>query len=65
MAGAVCVFAPACGPGVALEHNGDLCSCDHSVESDHFLGNILTTPLVELVSSEKLRTVSMRSFADE
>lgn len=54
-AGTVCVFAPTCGLGVALEHNGDLYSCDHFVEPDHFLGNILTTPLVELVNSEKQR----------
>lgn len=56
MAGTVCVFAPTCGLGVALEHNGDLYSCDHFVEPDHFLGNILTTPLVDLVNSGKQRT---------
>lgn len=55
MAGSVCVFAPTCGLGVALEHNGDLYSCDHFVELDHLLGNILTTPLAELVASEKQR----------
>ena len=54
-AGTVCVFAPTCGLGVALEHNGDLYSCDHFVEPDHLLGNILTTPLAELVGSEKQR----------
>ncbi len=56
MAGAKTQTAPACGLGVGLEHNGDLYSCDHFVEPDHLLGNILTTPLVELVSSEKQRT---------
>jgi uncharacterized protein len=55
MAGTVCIFGPTCGLGVALEHNGDLYSCDHFVEPNHFLGNILTTPLIELVSSEKQR----------
>ncbi|WP_332449975.1 anaerobic sulfatase maturase, partial [Methanoculleus sp.] len=55
MAGAVCIFGPTCGSGVALEHNGDLYSCDHFVEPDHFLGNILTTPLAELVNSGKQR----------
>jgi len=54
-AGTVCVFGPTCGLEVALEHNGDLYSCDHFVEPDHFLGNILTTPLAELVSSEQQR----------
>jgi uncharacterized protein len=55
MAGTVCVFGPTCGLGVALEHNGDLYSCDHFVEPDHLLGNILTTPLTELVASEAQR----------
>ncbi len=59
MAGTVCVFGPTCGLGVALEHNGDLYSCDHFVEPDHFLGNILETPLIELVSSEKQRRFGM------
>jgi uncharacterized protein len=55
MAGTVCIFGSTCGLGVALEHNGDLYSCDHFVEPDHFLGNILATPLIELVTSEKQR----------
>jgi uncharacterized protein len=59
MAGTLCVFAPTCGLGVALEHNGDLYSCDHFVEPDRLLGNILTTPLIELVGSEKQRKFGM------
>ncbi|MBN2409160.1 MAG: anaerobic sulfatase maturase [Candidatus Aminicenantes bacterium] len=55
MAGTVCIFSPTCGLGLALEHNGDLYSCDHFVEPDHFLGNILETPLVDLVASAKQR----------
>jgi uncharacterized protein len=55
MAGTVCIFGPACGGGMALEHNGDLYSCDHFVEPDHFLGNILKTPMADLVASAKQR----------
>lgn len=51
----VCVFAETCGDAVALEHNGDLYSCDHFVSPDHLLGNISDTHLVELVGSEKQR----------
>jgi len=51
----LCIFRPTCGDGVALEHNGDLYSCDHFVEPDHLLGNILTTPLGDLVGSPKQR----------
>jgi len=55
MAGTVCIFGPTCGLGLALEHNGDLYSCDHFVEPNYFVGNILETPLVDLVASEKQR----------
>ena len=55
MAGTVCIFGPTCGLGMALEHNGDLYSCDHFVEPDYYLGNILKTPMIDLVASEKQR----------
>ncbi len=55
MAGTVCIFGPTCGLGMALEHNGDLYSCDHFVEPDHYLGNILNAPMIDLLSSEKQR----------
>jgi uncharacterized protein len=51
----LCVLSPTCGEGVALEHTGDLYSCDHYVEPGYLLGNILETPIGELVSSEKQR----------
>jgi uncharacterized protein len=51
----VCVFAETCGNAVALEHNGDLYSCDHFVEPKHLLGNITQTHMVELVASPKQR----------
>ena len=53
MAGTVCIFGPTCGLGLALEHNGDLYSCDHFVEPKFLLGNILETPLIDLVASEQ------------
>ena len=55
MAGTLCIFGPTCGLGMALEHNGDLYSCDHFVEPDYLLGNILETPMAELAASEKQR----------
>ncbi len=39
----LCVLRPTCGEGVALEHTGDVYSCDHYVEPHHLLGNILDT----------------------
>jgi uncharacterized protein len=49
----ICIFSPECGGQVALEHNGDVYSCDHFVESLHLLGNILDTPLTDLVNSPR------------
>jgi uncharacterized protein len=51
----VCIFAPTCGAALAIEHNGDLYSCDHFVEPDYLLGNIQETNMIELVASEKQR----------
>jgi uncharacterized protein len=51
----LCVFSETCGLALALEHNGDLYSCDHYVEPDYLLGNIAETPMIELVASEQQR----------
>jgi uncharacterized protein len=49
----MCVFEETCGIGLALEHNGDLYSCDHFVEPDYLLGNILEKEISELAAAEK------------
>jgi uncharacterized protein len=51
----MCVFNETCGNALALEHNGDLYSCDHFVEPKYRLGNIAETQMVELVSSDRQR----------
>jgi len=51
----LCIFQPTCGQGLVLEHNGDLYSCDHFVDADHLLGNIMETQLNTLVTSKKQR----------
>ena len=51
----LCIHAPTCGYGPALEHNGDLYSCDHFVEPDYLLGNIHDTHMVELISKPEQR----------
>jgi len=48
-----CVTSRYCGRGLALEHNGDLYSCDHFVYPEYQLGNILETPEGELAASER------------
>ena len=52
---ALCIFAETCGNALALEHNGDLYSCDHFVEPKYLLGNIKQKHMIELVASEKQR----------
>jgi uncharacterized protein len=51
--GGLCIFAPTCGNALALEHNGDLYSCDHYVEPDYLLGNIQTDSMLDLVVTKK------------
>lgn len=51
----LCIHAPTCGYGPALEYNGDVYSCDHFVEPRYKLGNIHETPLVKLVASAEQR----------
>jgi len=59
MAGTVCIFGTTCGLGMAMEDNGDLYSCDHFVEPNHFLGNIMETPMAEIIGSGKQRKFGM------
>jgi len=49
----MCIFEETCGYGLALEHNGDLYSCDHFVEPEYLLGNIQSEHLFELVASDR------------
>jgi len=51
----LCVHAPTCGDGLAMEANGDVYSCDHFVEPRFLLGNIHETHLKELVASPAQR----------
>ena len=59
----LCIFSPTCGDALALEHNGDLYSCDHYVEPDYRLGNIRETPLRELVDSRKQRAFGQHKLS--
>jgi len=47
----LCVFAEKCGAALAIEHNGDLYSCDHYVYPRHKLGNVMNQSLGEMVNS--------------
>jgi uncharacterized protein len=47
----LCVFAEKCGRALAIEHSGDLYSCDHYVYPKYKLGNILNHSLGAMVES--------------
>jgi len=51
----LCIHRETCGDALALEHNGDLYSCDHFVEPDYLLGNIKENHMLELVASDRQR----------
>lgn len=48
-----CVSAEICGKAVALEHNGDLYSCDHYVYPEYKLGNIMQQHAGDLAFSPR------------
>ena len=49
----LCIFQETCGLAMALEHGGDVYSCDHFVEPGHRVGNIGRSDLGTLVGSAK------------
>ena len=49
----LCVFRRTCGSAMAMEHTGDLYSCDHFVYPENRLGNITERSLQEMVSSQQ------------
>lgn len=51
----LCVFDETCGTGLAMEHNGDIYSCDHFVEPKHKLGNLRKLPMLQMAGSEQQR----------
>ncbi len=48
----LCIFRPTCGDIPVIERNGDLYSCDHYVNQEYLLGNIKTTPLIDMLESQ-------------
>jgi uncharacterized protein len=55
----LCIFEETCGNALAMEHNGDVYSCDHYVEPDYKLGNIADIPLDEIVMMDEQRAFGL------
>ena len=51
----LCLFAETCGVALAMEHNGDVYSCDHYVYPKYKLGNLMNASLGQLVFSDQQR----------
>jgi uncharacterized protein len=51
----LCVHSETCGLALAMEHTGDLYSCDHFVEPAYKLGNIRETRMIDLIALPKQR----------
>jgi uncharacterized protein len=51
MEASLCIFRKTCGSALAVEHNGDLYSCDHFVYPENRLGNIMQQTLGEMAES--------------
>ena len=49
----LCVFRETCGSAMAMEHNGDLYSCDHFVYPSFLLGNLAEQSLGDMVRSQQ------------
>jgi uncharacterized protein len=47
----ICIFSEKCGRALAVEHNGDVYSCDHYVYPRYQLGNLMNTALATMVDS--------------
>lgn len=51
----LCVFSETCGNAPAVEHNGDVYSCDHYVYPRYRLGNLASDHLGDLMSDARQR----------
>jgi uncharacterized protein len=51
----LCVHSPECGAALAVEHNGDVYSCDHYVEPGYRLGNVAEASIQTMLQSEAQR----------
>jgi len=53
MEASLCIFRKQCGAALAIEHSGDLYSCDHFVYPENRLGNIMDSAMAALAGSEQ------------
>ena len=49
----LCAFCETCGDAPVVEHNGDVYSCDHFVYPEYRLGNIMSSTLADMYTSQE------------
>lgn len=55
----LCVHSETCGRAVAIEHNGDLFSCDHFVNWEDHIGNVTQISEGEMMDGDKQHTFGL------
>lgn len=60
----ICVYHDFCGKGVALEHDGNLYSCDHYVYPEYRLGDIMETSSSRMVFSDRQKKFGFAKSKD-
>ena len=55
-----CTLLPECGNYVAVEHNGDVFSCDFFVQPEWRIGNVMDLRLSEMLNADKQRDFGHR-----
>lgn len=58
----ICAFNNQCGSYVVIEHNGDVYPCDFFVEEQWMSGNLLETPINEIIKNPKLQIFNSRKI---
>lgn len=58
----MCVHSKTCGRALAIEHTGDIYSCDHFVSVEHYLGNIRREGMVKAVDSPQQEKFGLDKF---
>ena len=59
-----CIYRDECGTYAVVEHSGDIYPCDFFVEEQWRLGNLLETPLSEIITGEKVQEFNQRKSQD-
>jgi len=58
----ICSFKDRCGSYMVVEYNGDVYPCDFFVEEQWLLGNLVETPIQDLVRKRKRRDFNNRKM---